>query len=499
MKSRKVVVIGAGVGGIATATRLAQAGYDVTVLEKNETAGGRLGRMDVDGYRIDTGPTIFLMPHLYERAFSFLGARMEDHFSLKRIDPTYHLNFADGSHLSLTSDLMEMSRRLEAIEPGSSGRMLQYLREGEKYHRLSVPLMVERDFPHFWNFFNPANMLLFARIRAYQRHSSFVDGFFRDERLRIAFSFQDLYMGLGPQDSPASYSLMQYSELATGMWYPEGGMYRVAEVLLELARRAGVDLRYQTPVEKILTADGRAKGVVTTDGQFFPADIVVANADLSYVYEKLLPDEVDARRLRRMEYGCSTVMFHWGMNKRIPGLGTHNLFLSGDFRDNFRALTDGRTASENPDFYVHVPTRVDASMAPAGCDLLTIAVPVAHIDDRRPQDFPAIRARMRDFILRRMAKDGYTGVESAIRTDISFLPEDWRTRYNLTCGSTHGLSHKLLQMGYFRPHNRHPRYRNVYFSGASTHPGTGVPMVLVSARHTAERILREEGGEGRLP
>lgn len=491
MQPVKVIVIGAGVGGLATATRLAQAGFAVTVLEKNETAGGRCGRLDLDGYRFDTGATIFLMPKLYARAFSSLGARLEDHLSLRRIDPTYHLYHADGTRMQLTSDLLEMRRQLELIEPGSFGRMLQYLREGETHYNLSLPLMVEREFPHFWNFFNPANFLLFARINAHRRHSVYADGFFRDERLRTAFTFHDLYMGLSPEESPAAYSLMQYSELANGMWYPEGGMYRIVESLLNLARQAGINFQFQTPVEKILIANGRATGVVTTNGEFHSADLIVANADLGYTYDKLLPDDGIAGGIRSKEYGCSTVMFYWGMKGRIPDLGIHNVFFSGDFRDNFRALKDGRIVSDTPDFYVHVPTRADPSMAPEGCDSLSIAVPVAHLDERAEQDFPAVQARLRTFILKRLAESGYAGLESGIRMEVSFRPEDWRSRYNLNCGSTHGLSHKLTQMGYLRPNNRHPRYRNVYFAGASTHPGTGVPMVLVSARFAAERILRE--------
>jgi phytoene desaturase len=493
MTAKKAVVIGAGIGGMATAARLAQAGFAVTVLEKNDDAGGRCGREIVDGYRFDTGPTIFLMPQLYERGFSFLGERLEDWITLRRIDPTYHLDFRDGTRLRLTSDMTEMRRQLEAIEPGSFSRMLAYLREGGIHHDLSVPLMVDRDFPHFWDFFTPANLLLFARFKAYLRHSTYANGFFRDARLRTAFTFQDLYMGLSPDHSPATYSLMQYSELATGMWYPQGGMYTIVEALQEIARRAGVEFRFETPVEKIPVSSGRAAGAVTAGGEFHAADVVVAGADLGYVYEKLLPDGGIPGGLRRFEYGCSTVMFYWGMRRRIPELGTHNVFFSGDYLDNFRALKDGRTASDTPDFYVHVPTRIDPSMAPDGCDMLSIAIPVACLKDAAKADWPAMQTRLRSFVLKRLGESGLPGLEADIRTEFGFLPKDWSGRYNLPCGSTHGLSHKLTQMAYLRPRNRHPRYPNVYFAGASTHPGTGIPMVLVSARLAAERILREWG------
>ncbi|MGA2490405.1 MAG: phytoene desaturase family protein [Anaerolineales bacterium] len=487
----KVLIVGAGIGGIATAARLARYGCQVTVVEKCEKPGGRCGRMTVNGYAFDTGATLFLMPEVYAETFAALGERMEDHLDLRRVDPTYHLHFQDDSQLHLTSDMHGMLRQLEAIEPGSFAYMLHYLGEGSHIYDLSLTNLVSRDFRSLPEFINPRMLLLFVQLKAFTRHTDYVRHFFKNPRLQMAFTFQDMYMGLSPFESPATYSLMQYTELAEGLWYPMGGMYRVIEVLTGIAEKLGVHFLYNAPVEKILVEGMRAIGVVLADGQVLPADTVVANADLGYVYRHLLPNKVTANRLERKEYGCSTIMFYWGLDRQYPELGPHNLFLCGDYRQSFEIIFKKLSMPQEPNFYIHAPVRLDPSMAPAGHDTWYVAIPVGHINNRKPQDWPDLQARARKFILQRLARLGLSDVEAHIQVEMSCLPGNWQDRFNLTHGSTHGLSHKLTQMAYLRPHNRHSRYHNLYFVGASTHPGTGVPTVLISARLAAERILEE--------
>ena len=489
----QVLVIGAGIGGIATAARLARAGRQLTVLEKNEKPGGRCGRMSMDGYTFDTGATLFMMPDLYAQTFAALGERMQDHLDLRRIDPTYLLTFPDLSQLQLTSDLQQMRTRLEAIEPGSFERMLHYLGEAGRIYDLSLPRLLGRDFRSLPEFINPSMIRLFLQLKSLTRHTNFVRQFFKDPRLQMAFTFQDMYMGLSPYDSPATYSLMQYTELADGLWYPMGGMYRVVEVLTGIAEKLGVRFVYNAPVEQILVEGEVATGVRLADGQVLFAGSVVANADLGYVYRNLLPDAAAAGRIERKEYGCSTSMFYWGLDKQYPQLGPHNLFLCGDYRQSFEDIFKHMGMSDEPNFYIHAPVRMDPAMAPAGHDTWYVAVPVGHLNDKISQDWPRMQADARAFILQRLARLGLTDVAEHIRTEVSFIPRDWQVRYNLPFGSTHGLSHKLTQMAYLRPHNRHSRYHNLYFVGASTHPGTGVPTVLISAALAAQRILEDAG------
>jgi phytoene desaturase len=492
-KKPTVLIIGAGIGGIATAARLRRSGCQVTVVEKCEKPGGRCGQMIVEGHRFDTGATLFLMPELYAETYAALGERMEEQLELRRIDPTYHLYFQDNSQIQLTSDLHEMMAQLESIEPGSYERLLHYLAEGRHHYELSLANVVGRDFRSLPEFINPRMISIFLGLKALTRHTSYTSRFFKSPKLQMAFTFQDMYMGLSPYKSPATYSFMQYTELSDGLYYPLGGMYRIAETLTGIAEKLGVRFVYNAPVEKILVDGRHATGVELSGGQRLSADILVANADLGYVYRQLLPNDGEADRIDRKEYGCSVIMFYWGLDKQYPQLGPHNLFFSGDYRKGFEDIFEDASIPEQPNFYIHAPARIDPSAAPAGHDTLYMAVPVGHISDRKYQDWPGIQARVRAFMLKRLAQLGMADLESHIKVEVRFAPQDWQHRYNLTHGSAHGLSHKLTQMAYFRPHNRHKRYRNLYFVGASTHPGTGVPTVLVSARLTARRIMEDAG------
>jgi phytoene desaturase len=227
--------------------------------------------------------------------------------------------------------------------------------------------------------------------------------------------------------------------------------------------------------------------------------MLVANADLPYVYNNLLPDNRPAKRLNRKKYGCSAMVFHWGLDKFYPQLSTHNLFFAENIRSSFEPLFDERCLPQDPHFYVHAPSRADVAMAPAGGDTLTIALPCGHLYENTVQDWISIRDRTRKVVIKRLKQFGLQDLEQHIKFEKSFTPPDWCKRYNLVKGSTHGLSHALIQMGYLRPHNRHKKYRNIYFVGASTHPGTGLPCVLVSADLVTKRILQETGEKARKP
>jgi phytoene desaturase len=298
-----------------------------------------------------------------------------------------------------------------------------------------------------------------------------------------------MYLGLSPFDAPATYSLLQYTELAHGVWFPKGGLYRVVESLVCIARAHGVQFVYDTPVERIDVVGSRAAGIVLNDGRRIPADVVVANADLPYVYASLLPDKRAADRLDKLEYTCSAFTFYWGVDRTYQQLGTHNVFLSGDYRDSFDRIFKDGSLPDEPSVYVHAPSRLDPVAAPPGQDSLMALVPVGHLG--RTQDWDALRAQARAAVLRRLAKLGVTDLEQHLKFEVVYSPRAWQSLFNLTKGASFGLSHGLWQVGYLRPRNRHSRYRNLYFVGASTHPGGGLPIVLESARLAVERIQQD--------
>ncbi|MGE5073793.1 MAG: phytoene desaturase family protein [Anaerolineae bacterium] len=488
------VVIGAGIGGISAAARLARQGFSVTVLEKNEKPGGRANQIIRDGHRFDVGPTLFLMPEVWEETFAALGEKLSDHLQLVRIDPTYRVHFQDGSRLELTSNLGRMQSELEKVEKTAFTSFLAYMAEGSKHYKLSLEKFVGRNFFNIFEYFSLGNLPLLFQLKALQKHYANTGRFFQDERLRAAFTFQNMYLGLSPFDAPATYSLLQYTELAEGVWYPIGGMYRAIEALVAIAEKLGVQFVYNAEVARMHTAAARIDRVTLRDGRTFAADLFVGNADLPYIYKELLPDRADAQALDKKLYTCSTIMFYWGVDRQYPQIAHHNVFLGGDYRGSFDRIFKDHQLPEEPSFYIHAPARTDPAAAPAGQDTLYVLVPVGHLDDGQDQDWDAMVQRAREVVLRRLRQEmGIVDLEQHIKFEIVYQPRVWKERFNLEKGAAFGLSHNFAQVGYLRPKNRHSKYKNLYFTGASTHPGTGLPIVLLSARLTTERILKEMG------
>jgi phytoene desaturase len=493
-KAKSALVIGAGIGGITAATHLARGGFHVTVLEKNAQPGGRCDRFSRQGHHFDTGPTLLLFTSMYEAEFRSLGTSLRERLDLQRVDPTYHLVFDDGRQLALTSDMKSMQEQLESIQPESFQGLLRYLQEGDRHYRLAMDKLVDRDFRKASDFFNLQNIPLLFRLKPLVHHYRNMSAYFDDPRLKTAFTFQDVYMGLSPFEAPATFSMMPYTELAHGVWYPKGGMYSLVESLTDLARQAGVDFVFNSAVDRIDTNAAHARGVYLTDGTRLNAEVILANADLPYVYQNLLPQDGIARSMSRKRYSCSVISFFWGVDKTYQALGPHTLFLADDYRENFESIVKDLSLPANPSLYVHAPARLDPSMAPPGQDTLTAIVPVGHMSENGGQNWGALRDEARQHVFRRLETLGITDLQSHIKFEMTYTPPSWKKRYNLVKGSTHGLAHTLTQMAYFRPSNRHPRYQNLYFVGASTHPGTGVPTAMVSGRLVAERIREEHLG-----
>jgi phytoene desaturase len=490
-KAQTVLVIGAGVGGITAATHLARNGFHVTVVEKNSHPGGRCDRFVREGHHFDTGPTLFVIPLLYEAECRALGISMREDLDLQRVDPSYHLVFDDGSQLALSSDMKSLQEQLESIQPGSFQGLLRYMQEGDRHYRLAMGNLVDRDFRRASDLFCLQNLPLLFRLKPFAHHYRSMSAYFNDPRLKSAFTFQDVYMGMSPFEAPATFSFLSYSELAHGVWYPKGGMYRVIETLTEHARQAGVEFIFNSPVERIDTNSTHAQGLFLVNGVRLDADVILANADLPYVYQDLLPQDGATRALSRKRFSCSVISFFWGVDKPYPALGPHTLFLADDYRQNFECIIQDLDLPANPSLYVHAPARLDSSLAPPGQDTLTAIVPVGHLSENGDQDWKEICAQARRQVFRRLQTLGITDLESHIKFEVVYTPLSWRKRYNLVKGSTHGLAHTLTQMAYFRPSNRHPRYQNLYFVGASTHPGTGMPTAMVSGRLAAQRIMDE--------
>ncbi len=493
MKSKSVIVIGAGIGGITAAIHLAQRGLQVTVLDKNSRPGGRCDRITREGFTFDTGPTLLVMPLLYDAEFSVMGASFREMLDLIRVDPTYHLVFDNGSRLALTSDMKSMREQLEPFEAGSFQSFLRYLEEGHRHYHLGVEKLVNPDFRKMTDFFKFSNIPLVYQVKPLVKHYANMAHYFSNPNLKAAFTFQDVYMGLSPFEAPATFSMMPYTEMAHGVWYPRGGMYQIVEALMSLARDAGVEFNFNSTVEQI-TVNGSHAGGVLVNGQHLAADAVLANADLPYVYQNLLPHDGHEKDFDHSRYSCSVISFFWGMDKTYENLPPHTLFLAENYRENFEIIDRDLGLPANSCVYIHAPARLDPSMSPPGKDTLIAIVPVGHMSENGGQDWAHLRDVAREQVFRRLESLGITDLAAHIQCETSFTPLSWRKRYNLVKGSTHGLSHNLMQLGYFRPDLQHPTYRNLFFTGASTRPGTGLPTAMVSGRQAAQRIFEQLNG-----
>jgi phytoene desaturase len=494
MKSKSIAIIGAGIGGICTAIHLAKKNLHVTVFEKNPHPGGRCDWIEREGHHFDTGPTLMVMRKIYDAEFMALGTPIQELLDLQQVDPTYQLVFDDGSRLALTSDMQSLKSQLESIQPGAYQGFLRYHEEGKRHYQLAMDRLVNRDFRRFTDFFSLSNLPLLFQVKALIKHYGNLSAYFNRPRLKAAFSFQDVYMGLSPFDAPATFSLMPYTELEHGVWYPKGGMYSIVEALMSMARQAEVEFAFDTTVEHINVHGKRTSGLSLEHNQHICPDVVVANADLPYVYQSLLPQDGRAEKISRKQFSCSVISFFWGVDRPYHELGPHTLFLADDYRENFESIVGKLDLPANPSLYIHAPARLDPCMAPLGEDTLIAIVPVGHLAVDKKQDWDQLTDQARKQVFRRLATLGITDLEAHIKFETSFTPLSWHKRYNLMKGSTHGLSHNLTQLAYFRPANRHPQYRNLYFVGASTHPGTGLPTAMISARLVSQRILDELTG-----
>jgi len=490
---KKVVVIGAGLGGLAVAARLAKAGYQVEVLEKNEHEGGRCDYFEKEGHRFDIGPSIMLMPQLFEILFKDLDKDLYNDLNLVKVDPLYNIHFCDGTSFLPTSDLTKMKEQLERIEPGSFRQWMRYIEQASTHYYGSIEHVIGRNFRNIFEYFDPRKMYMIFTLRPLRNHWSYVSTFFKSHNLRSVVTFQNMYLGLSPFQAQATYSLMQYTEYTDGIWYPKGGMHEIPRALKRISETLGARYRFNSEVDRIVVEKGKAKQVLLKNGQVVDADIIVCNADLPFVYDKLLRDEKQTKKMEQLKYTSSAIMFYWALDKVFPEIHHHNMFLSDNYEEACQTIFKDHDVPKEPSFYINAPQRSDASAAPKGQDSIMILVPVGHIapHNDNPKFWKEKQDLCRRYVLERLKKEGMD-IERNIKWEHTLTPLEWRDNYNLAKGVTFGLSHEFWQIGYFRPTNKHSKVSNIFFSGASTHPGSGMPLVLLSAKLAAERIFEEE-------
>ena len=492
IEKKSATIIGAGIGGLTTSIYLSRNGFNVTLFEKNAFPGGRCGQINQEGHRFDVGATLLMMPDSYKSIFSDFGKDLNEELDLIRMDPIYKLKFHNGKELIFTSDMVKMKEQFEAIEPGSFVKFLDYMARSYKIFKLSMDSIVEKNYYNPFDFFNPKSLILFSRVNAFKNHYKQTARYFKNDMIRVALTFQNIYVGQNPFEAPAVFAMLPFMEINDGVWFPRGGMGKIIESLVSIAQENGVAINYNSPVRKIQVEKNKVSGVIFEDDNFYKTDLLIANADLPYVYNELLPESRYTRRINRMKYACSVVVFHWAVDKIIPGLEQHTVFVCKNYREGISSVFNGKGLPSDPCFYVHSPARTDASAAPAGQDSITIIIPVPHLGNNGNPEPEKLKEFARKAVLNRLVSEGFNDIEKHIKFELSYTQHSWKNIFNVTHGSIFGsLNHDIFQMGYFRPHNRHDKIKNLYFTGGSTHPGNGVPMSLISAKLTSEKVIKQ--------
>jgi len=487
----RIAVVGAGVGGLTSAARLAHAGHRVTVFEKNEGPGGRAGVVREAGYQWDLGPTLLLMREVVEAPFRELGRDPAQYLQLTRCDPNYDIHFADGSRVAFSTDLAKMRPELERIEPGAFTNYLKFLEFGRNAYDTSLAHIVSKPLDGVHRYLDPRLLRHVFSMGAHRNLYGYLQKWFKDERLLQATSFQTMYLGLSPYEAPATFALLPYTELAMGIWFPKGGLNAVPRALERLGREEGVRFRYRTPVQRITVEGKQVTGVRTAEGDE-KFDLVVANADLPYVYEQLVP-EAGFRRRKPLRYTSSAFMMYLGTGRKYPQLGHHTVVFGYDYERAFRQIFHELQIPASPSFYVCRGTHTDPSLAPEGRDAIYVLVPVPHKTEN--VDWKERGPRLRDLVLGEMeSRLGLAGLRQDLKVEKHFTPNDWESHLNLAQGAAFGIAHDFFQVGALRPPTRDRKFKNLYFTGASTQPGTGVPLVMLSAKIVADRIAREWAG-----
>lgn len=489
-RNKTAVIIGAGIGGIATSIYLSKNGYDVAVFEKNSAPGGRCGQLRRDGHRFDIGATMLMMPGIYRDVFSSLGIPLFENNDIKPLEDLYRIFFDNNEVLDLSPDKEKMKAQHERIEPGSYLKSRKYVEDGYEIFQLGMNKLINRNFDNVFQFANLRNIGLLIKLKTYISNWKYATKFFRNRHLLMAYTFQNIYVGQSPFDSPALFSMVPAAELTEGSFFPEGGMFSIVEKLFTAAKSHGVQFHFQKAAVKINVNGSRAEGIILEDGTEVKADIIVANSDLPYVYRKLLPDKRKSAHLDKLKYSCSAICFHWGLDRQYSQLAHHNVFLSDKFQEGLDRIFIDKSVSDSPSFYVHAPARTDPSAAPDGHESLSFIVAAGNIDLNKNQDWEELKNKTRNALIKRLKQLGLEDIDKHIKFEVCYTPENWETACNITKGSVFGsVAHNIFQMGYFRPHNQHGKYKNLYFVGGSTHPGNGIPNVLLSAQLTSKRIL----------
>ena len=487
---KKVIIIGSGIGGLGSAALLSKAGYEVTVVEKNENFGGRANLLKAEGYTFDMGPSWYLMPDVFEHYFQLLEEDIKQHLDLVKLSPSYRVFFANDKEMPVVdvhSDLEKDLPLFEKLEPGVTPKIKEYLKKSEEQYQMAKETFMYRNLGFSLDFLKWKVIKKGIELNPFQTMQSYLNKWFKSERLKKILEYTLVFLGSDPAKTPAMYNIMNAIDFNMGVYYPKGGIYEIVKSLVKINEKYGTEFLKNSPVKKIIVENKKAKGILLENGKSMFADIIVSNADLWFTETKLLdrkfqtyPEAYWEKRI----LSPSAFIMYLGLDRKINSLTHHNLRFGEDWKQNFKELFDNPQLPEDPSYYICKPTKTDEQLAPEGTDNMFILVPIPPGLQLSEDDMSSYRLKILELIKKDLKLPNF---EDYINYEKSYWSDDFHRDYNAYKGTALGLAHTLKQT-VNRPLNYSKKVDNLYYVGAGTSPGIGMPICLISAELLYKRI-----------
>jgi len=500
MKKKKVIIVGAGPGGLTSAMILAHRGFDVELFEKDSVVGGRSAVLSFDGFDFDTGPTFLMMKFILDEMFEEAGEHVEDYIDAVELTPMYRLIFNDRT-IDMTGDHEVMKQEIARQFPGSEADLDKFLtREGKRFEKVFPCL--QKDYNSFKEFFSPIFLKAIPYIPLGSSIFDYLGNYFGEEKLRLCFTFQSKYLGMSPWECPGFFSILPYVEHQFGVFHVQGGLSRISDAMARVAQKKGATIRLNQNISQIIVEKGIAKGVLLANGEKVMADEVILNADFAYAMNNLIAPGIlkkySPERLAKKRYSCSTFMLYLGVDKLYEDLPHHTIVFADEYRSSIRTIFETKEVTEDISFYIRNSGVTDPFVAPEGKSGLYVLVPVPN--QQSGFDWGKNKAEFRNKVIKKIVeRTSLKDLEVHIVAERVITPEDWEQKSNVYLGATFNLAHTITQMLYFRPHNRFEEVENLYLVGGGTHPGSGLPTIYESARISSNLISNKYGVAYRQP
>lgn len=487
---QKIIIIGAGPGGLSAGMILAHQGYEVVIYEKEAKVGGRNASLKAGDFTFEVGPTFVMLPDIFVEVFKLAGEKMDDYLTFKKLDILYRLNYANGNNFLVYDEKEKLKQEINRLFPGEVTGYEKFMAKQKiKFDKAFLCLKV--PYQKWYHYFRWKLIKALPYLDIPYTVHQVLSKYFKNEDLKIAMSFQAKYLGMSPWHCPGIFTILSYIEHAFGIFHPMGGVHKISEAMAEVAEKNNAKINLNSPVKQVIIKDGQAVGVELENGETDMADKIIMNADFAYGMTSLVSQELHLKKynqedLKRRQYSCSTFMLYLGVDKKYD-FPHHNIFFSNNYKQNVEEIFENKVLPQDPSFYIHNASVTDDSLAPAGKSVIYVLVPIANLEANI--NWSEQKQAFRDLIIKMiMERTEMKDLADHIEVERIITPADWQNEVNVYKGAVFNLAHNLGQMLYLRPHNEFEKIPNLYIVGGGTHPGSGLPTIVESGRITADLI-----------